>query len=78
MTVKLAIWLLAGVAIAAAVGFIYSRGRSDSTAAITQQDTEAGNASDNARSRFDDCSARGMRFDSYAGQCVGASARRGN
>ena len=70
----------AALAIAAVVIFTLNafedRGALKEREAISRQNQEAGNAADHARSRYDDCTAHGLRFDFATGQCAGASVHR--
>jgi len=46
--------------------------------AVSRANQEAGHAAETSRSRFDDCNARGLRFDYATSQCSGTPSDRGN
>jgi hypothetical protein len=62
------VFLIATLIIGAAT-WLYNAGGAGTLNSIERQNNEAGNASDRARSSFDECFDAGGVFDSSSGKC---------
>lgn len=74
--------ILLGVAICAALLFLYAEIRDQGAAgvrsSIERQNNDARNAADDARGNYDDCLGAGGLWNFGAGRCDGPAPRRGD
>jgi hypothetical protein len=68
-TLRIIIVFAIVTAIIGAATWLYTAGGSGTLNSIERQNNEAGNASDRARSSFDECFDAGGVFDSSSGKC---------
>ncbi|WP_430246080.1 hypothetical protein [Neorhizobium sp. DAR64861/K0K2] len=68
-TLRIIIIFAIVTAIIGAATWLYKAGGADTLNSIERQNSEAGTASDRARSRFDECFDAGGVFDSSSGKC---------
>ena len=68
-TLRIIIIFAIVAAIIGAATSLYNAGRTGTLNTIERQNNEAGNASDRARSSFDECFDAGGVFDSSSGKC---------